>query len=639
MPHKACFHCNLLFEVAGAHAASVLPCPTCGQILENYLVTEETPLEAPIGAPSVSTGRGAKVATTMFRLPTHSQSTGSIEEDGPTRALDSRALRAGRTGAVPPGRAGASARSGRFDSEAPTRALDARALAAGAPADVDEDAPTRALDAQKLRQAAQAAQPAPVDEDAPTRALDAQKLRQAVQVPAAGPPPPGGVQGVSGPIPKRRARAEPPRRPPTPPPPPEAPEPAPSPARRHRPPVEAARPEPARPADRRSEPARPADRRSEPARPSDRRSGRAQPPPERAEIPRPATRPPPAPRPMPRTTPRGAEPEVPPYFEESRAVEVPDALGSLIARQQPSAPAERPTMVPRPTAAARPRPVALYIGLAAVLGLGAGAIFLVATRDPEAASRRADGGAAAGAPEAPPAWRDGLIRALDKAQVRLPEAPLGDALIEADFVVAGPDGVTTHKGPVVGLLSAPIPDEAIERDDGGEAVRPLLAALGQPERERLNVGLDRRATARTAARLLYTAWRAGYRHASLLVRRADGELVALEVAPHRPGTPLPAAGGVVLRVGQLALSAVVEGRDGRVVGDRPPPVPRDADGAIDTAALDALLDELASNHPRVRDAVVHVNGDLALDALAAVLSRVRGSATRDRFPSIALSVQ
>ncbi|MCB9546177.1 MAG: hypothetical protein H6706_10030 [Myxococcales bacterium] len=355
--------------------------------------------------------------------------------------------------------------------------------------------------------------------------------------------------------------------------------------------------------------------------------------------PRPVARPS-APRPAP---PRAPEPEVPAYFDQSRAMEVPDAMGDLLAQAAtPPPPVERSTVIP-PARPARKRPIGLYIAGLLVLALALGAVALVATRDTELAGNRPDGGAAPvtqAADRAP--WREALDAALSRAQVRLPTARQGDPLDEAEFVVAGPDGLATSKGPVVGLMTTPFPPDAVESDEGGEVVRPLINALGRPEGERLTVALDRRVTARTVARVLYSGWRAGYRRMSVLLRRGEdvgAELVALEVAPFRPGTPLPAAGGLVVRVGQLAINAVVEGRDGRLMGDRPAPLPRAADGSLDLDALDALLDQLASRHPRVRDAVVHVNGDLPLEPLLGVLARIRASERRDRFPSISLAVQ
>jgi hypothetical protein len=671
VPHKACFPCNLLFEAAAVHVGVPVPCPRCGLRLEDYQVTEETPLDRPIGTTTMAAGQGGPVSTQMFRLPAQSRrgrstdprarsgeddlftsASGDLEE-APTRALDARALRAGPPVEKRP--------AGRFDSEAPTRALDVRRL---------QDPPRSELE--------------DVDEEAPTRALDAQKLRQAVQVPMpeAGPAPPGGLRGVSGPVPKKRPRPpepEPDRRhrseaPEAPrrgeadiPMPPARPSPAPRPMARATPRAEepAARPslrggpredlpreagprepaarepaprEPAREAAPRPAAPRAAGPREAPREPAAREAA----PREAAQRPRREPEAPPAraPRPDPRAArpARGkGEPEVPEFFENSRAMDVPDALGSLIARERgdeavvstpPVARATR-TAVARPT-----RPPIFYVLIAGLLGLVAGAVVLVLTRD-----RGTEVESSAALPsEAPPAWRDALVQALDRGRVRLPEGTQGAPLEEADFLIAGPEIVATQKGPVVGLLALPIPDDVVERDEGGEAVRPLLGALGQAERERLLIGLDRGTSARTLARVLYSAWRAGYRRSALVLRRGE-ELVSLELAPHRPGTPLPAAGGLVLRVGQLALSAVVEGRDGRVVGDRPPPLPRNADDTIDLAALDALLDELASSHPRVRDAVIHVNGELPVEVLVGILSRVRGSDQRDRFPSIALAVQ
>jgi hypothetical protein len=95
---------------------------------------------------------------------------------------------------------------------------------------------------------------------------------------------------------------------------------------------------------------------------------------------------------------------------------------------------------------------------------------------------------------------------------------------------------------------------------------------------------------------------------------------------------------VELRNVHLGMNVVVKGRDGRMMGDRPAPIPR-AGGTFDFNALDGLLDRLSSKHPMVRSVVVYTNGDLGLETLMGVLGRVRGSDTRDRFPAISLSVK
>ncbi|MEZ4466973.1 MAG: hypothetical protein R3F43_21620 [bacterium] len=702
MPHKACFRCNLLFEAVAAHVGVAVPCPNCGQALEDYQVTEETPLEEPRGERTMLRVPGGQMSTTMFRLKSEAPrrhfdaptqaiavdqldtrfpdlSTGSLEipaparsedapteadrrspgldlEEAPTRALDARALRkAVTTDAEGGGRAGALRQRGA--DPGPRRPRDAarRWRIPTASARMCRRGPSTAACWQRGSRPPRRSWRTP-----PTRALDARRLRQAVVVPAepapvpgGPPPPPGGVQGVSGPVPRPRPR--PPAPPPEPTPPPVAAPVAapvvdrpsdrpaagvsgPVPARRHRPQRidDGGNP----PQEQQVDPIPRPPPRPTPA-PRSLSKVLPEPPPE-PPAPRPVARPS-APRPAP---PRAPEPDVPAYFDQSRVMDVPDAMGDLIAQAAPGpsvAPVERSTVIPPARTARRRRPVGLYLIGAVVLALAVGAIALVATRDTELAGNRPDGGASPGtvAAERPP-WREALDGALARAQVRLPAARQGEPLDEAEFLVAGPDGLATSKGPVVGVMATPFPADAVEADEAGEVVRPLLNAFGRPEGERLTVALDRRLTARTVARVLYSGWKAGYRRMSLLLRQGDdvsGELVGLEVAPFRPGTPLPAAGGLVIRVGQLAINAVVEGRDGRLMGERPAPLPRAADGSLDLDALDALLDQLSSRHPRVRDAVVHVNGDLPLEPLLGVLTRVRGSDRRDRFPSIALAVQ
>ena len=106
MPHKACFPCNLLFEAASVHMGVPVPCPRCGQRLEDYQVTEETPLDRPIGTTTMAAGQGGHVSTMMFRLPASSRrsrgtdpvartgeddlftSASGEQEEPPTRALD-----------------------------------------------------------------------------------------------------------------------------------------------------------------------------------------------------------------------------------------------------------------------------------------------------------------------------------------------------------------------------------------------------------------------------------------------------------------------------------------------------------------------------------------------------------------------
>lgn len=653
-----------MFEIDAAHVASMLPCPECGRMLENY--DPDAPDDDSTQALSIP---GGGAATTMLRVPDSRRR----HFDVPTQAVAIDAL--GGSVDVPPPDPSVEIptqayRSPPVDEDAPTKALNANALRKAITDGMLDEAPTKALDAHALRAGAAALRDADEDstrawtkpitdsfgEDAPTRALrmaDADVLTSAAPVGVSGPVPgarpaadPGPLRGVSGPLPKPRPRK---------------PKPAPA-----RPPARAlAAPPPARPLDR-PPPARPLDRPSSvqsPAPPP------AAPPPARpapvaapvAPVAQPALPQPALPQPVPQAapaapaipaTPAPAGPALPPppepvsdeaqsYFDQSRAIDLPDALGALLnAGPEPASPKDRPTAQPTRKKSKR----TLLIIVSVFVLLIAGAIVLVVTRDTDPgkalanaqddttpASEAADDGAES---------QKAFNRALTRNKARLPAVTQGEALEDGDFIIAGPDGIATHHGPVVGLMSTPFPDSSLSVEPTGEEAKPLLGAFRGGGDKPLYAAIDRRVKARTVAQIVNSAKRSGYSQINLVGRRGgdSGELIALPVKPFVPGTPPPSAGGVELRIGQLGMNVVVKGRDGRLMGERPAPIPRAAN-TFDFNALDDLLDRLSSAHPMVRSVVVYTNGDLGMEILMGVLGRVRGSDTRDRFPAISLSVK
>jgi hypothetical protein len=718
VPHKACFHCNLLFEVDAAHVASMLPCPECGRMLEDHApapAAEHTqertiptqPMDgggatkmlrvpdlragAPDHAPRFdsyptspqrSASRHFDVATQAIALdsiggsvdvpppdpsveiPTQAYRTVPVDldDEAPTKALNANALRDAIT-------------EGMID-EAPTRHLNAKALRAGAealpkgdlddatcawtkdsvPTDFGQDAPTRALravPADILTSARPVGSPprTPVEAGGANAPMSARGPEGASgRVPARRPSPPSARHGVSGPLPKRRApkpvpvAATPVGSPVGPPP--------------ARPLATPAGPPPARPLGvaARAAPAQPPAARPIAVAPTPRPvaaavSSRAVAAPAPAPVPVAIAAPARVPVSAARAVPLSA-PAPPPgedhhsYFDQSRAIDLPDALGALLGEvgEAPavgSAPASRST-VARPMRKKSKR--TLVVILVTFLVVIAGAIVLVVTRDTDPGKTVV----AANEPEAPPseavddgsAWQKTFDTALTRAKARLPAVTQGDDLGEGDFIVASPDGLATQSGSVVGLMSTPFPDGSLETTPAGEQAKPLLGALRGGGERPLFAAIDRRVKARTVAQILNSARTSGYTEIRLVGRRGgdNGDLIALPVKTFIPGTPLPSAGGVELRIGQLGMNAVVKGRDGRPLSGRPATVPRTG-GVFDFNALDALLDKLSSGHPMVRDVVVYVNGDLGLETLMGVLGRVRGSAARDRFPSISLSVK
>lgn len=691
VPHKACFHCNLLFEVDAAHVASMLPCPECGRMLEDHTPatpgghTQERTIPSDpmdggatkmLRVPDLRAG-AAHVAPPADAHPTGAQRAAPRHFDVPTQAIALDSIE-GSVDVPPPDPSveiptqAYRVVAAEVDDDAPTKALNANALRDAITEGMLDEAPTRHLNAKALRAGAKAlppdfddetrgwtkgSAPAPADfvEDAPTRALRAipDDILTSARPPSARPnPAPRAPSGASGPVPPRR---------PSPPsalhgvsgplPKPRAPKPK---------PAAPAAPPPARPL---AAPAGPP-----PARPlSVPASAPAQPPPPARPIAVPAAVPVAAPatpvavaRPaaqpvaQPQSQPEPpSAPEPPPpaedghsYFDQSRAIDLPDALGALLgdvsdAPVSGSAPAARST-VARPVRKKSKR--TLVVILVTFVVVIAGAVVLISTRDTDPGKTVIT----SGEPEATPseaaddgsAWQKTFDTALTRAKARLPAVTQGDDLSEADFIVASPDGLATHQGPVVGLMNTPFPDGSLETTAAGEQAKPLLGALRGGGARPLFAAIDRRVKARTVAQILNSAKTAGYSEISLVGRRGgdNGDLIALPVKTFIPGTPLPSAGGVELRIGQLGMNAVVKGRDGRPLSGRPATVPRTG-GVFDFGALDALLDKLSSGHPMVRDVVVYVNGDLGLETLMGVLGRVRGSAARDRFPSISLSVK
>ena len=221
---------------------------------------------------------------------------------------------------------------------------------------------------------------------------------------------------------------------------------------------------------------------------------------------------------------------------------------------------------------------------------------------------------------------DPFTAALADAQAELPRAKVGDGIKEgAAFVAGGPEGLSTSFGAVPGLPSVTLPEPQIDRDAGGEWVKPLKGLLesnvgGNPGR--LTLALDFHVDAKTCLRLVYSGFKGGFRQFGLGVDRGPeghGQL-AFSLTPK--GTPLPAEGAIMVSVGSISVKADVQDATGAIVSDGIAVPHKDPGARPDLDALQTRIDALLKAHPAVKRVIVYPNPEMSLEQLAAVVERV-----------------
>lgn len=342
---------------------------------------------------------------------------------------------------------------------------------------------------------------------------------------------------------------------------------------------------------------------------------------------------PPSPAPAPVPVPAPA-PHPAPTSDFDAPLEGQDDLSMLVGAQQMQAVLAEPRSPALERIRRRRRARLAWLAVLACLvgGIAAGVYWLKRHQRPA--------GTAAAAPAAAEGEQSELTRALAETDVQLTEGRPFETLAPGPYVAAGPDGLRTSTGPVVGLISTAVPPNQLERDEAGVWIAPLAANLkhgNRRETDLLVLAIDARETARTLLRFAYSGYRAGYSRFGLAVRppREPEAPGVAEVTLHLPDSAVPSAGIAVVRVGRLGVYADVEARDGKKLSEGDGHVPRQrAGGPLDHDGIGRRLDALIEKHPIVRDAVVHLDPDLPMTEVAALLATVRFGDQRDRYPGV-----
>ena len=327
------------------------------------------------------------------------------------------------------------------------------------------------------------------------------------------------------------------------------------------------------------------------------------------------------------------------YFDRSKFVEVPDAIGDLLqARPAPAAPRDDGPPRGNPPRRRRGGISLLGVGVTAVIlaGIVAMVIFKPDPNDPGSA-RSPD----PKTPDRPAAEVSELARAVAQAVPSLPTGPHIDPVVEAVWIVAGPEALRTSAGSIPGVASNRPPPSAFRRDDRGSWLPGMRQALGRavgPARDQLALALDAGTPASSLLRFAYSGHLAGFNRFSVIVQREDkpDKLSAIDFSLDLPDNARPSAGVAVIRVGRLGLRISVESRDGERLTPVDAVVPRSA-GAVDEARLEQVLNALSTRHRAIRVAIVHLDPDMTLTQVVPLLVKLREAADRDRFPSLRLA--
>lgn len=318
----------------------------------------------------------------------------------------------------------------------------------------------------------------------------------------------------------------------------------------------------------------------------------------------------------------------------------------------PAVGVSQPTPAPVSSAARAPAgggsKKGLIIGVVAVLLLGGGgtAAYLL-TRDRGGVAPAVDTPAEpSGAPgsAAAEATGDKLAAALGDAQAELPRAKGGDAIMsDAPFLVGGPEGLSTSFGGVPGLPSLTLPEPQIDRDAGGEWVKPLKSMLegnlgANPGR--LVMALDYRADARTAIRLVYSAHKAGFRQFGLGVDRAPDGRASLAFTLQPSGVPLPTGGAMIISVGSISVKVDAQDANGTVLSDGVAVPHKDAGGTRpDLDGVVARIQTILAAQPTVKRALIYPNPEMTMEQLASVVDRVSSLNGKPLFSEVSLAIR
>jgi hypothetical protein len=300
-----------------------------------------------------------------------------------------------------------------------------------------------------------------------------------------------------------------------------------------------------------------------------------------------------------------------------------------------------------PTSAARtPAPsggssklVVILIAALVVLGGGGAAVWYFVLRKPPAPPVETP----VEAPKSAEAPADKLSAAMADSQAELPPATSGESIKpDAPFLVGGPEGLTTSFGGVPGLPSLTLPDPQIDKDAGGEWVKPLKAmfegSLGANP-GRLLMAIDYRADARTVVRLAYSGYKAGFRQFSLGVDRGTDGRGSLPFTIQPAGAPLPPEGAMVVSVGSISVKVDAQDAAGTMLSDGVA-VPHKEPGAKpDVDAVAARIETLLKAHPGIKRALVYPNPEMTMEVLAGVLDRVSSNKGKALFSEVSLAIR
>jgi hypothetical protein len=299
--------------------------------------------------------------------------------------------------------------------------------------------------------------------------------------------------------------------------------------------------------------------------------------------------------------------------------------------------------VPRRAGSKTPLIIALTV---VVLGGGAAAAYFL-TRGGTPAVPSGDGqtnGSGGAVASAAPSGKaaDPLAAALGDAQAELPRAQGGEPLDDGiAFLVGGPEGLSTSFGGVPGLPSLTLPEPQIDRDQGGEWVKPLEALLKGnrgPDQSRLNLALDQGADARTAIRIAYSAHRAGFREFGLVVDRGGDGRGALPFSVQPSGAALPAGGAMVVSVGSISVKVDAQDANGTQLSDGVA-VPHKDGTKPDLDAVVTRIETILAAQPGVKRALVYPNPEMTLEQLAGVVDRVSAKSGKRLFADVSLAIR
>ncbi len=236
----------------------------------------------------------------------------------------------------------------------------------------------------------------------------------------------------------------------------------------------------------------------------------------------------------------------------------------------------------------------------------------------------------------------GVEQVVAELALALPEARGADPLPDdPPYVVAGAEALRVRGTQrILGVNSVTVPDNVVMDSPEGEWIQPLRDALGSTPRNQLDLlalALDEKVDARAVARFAQSGEKARFESVGLVVRRVEGA-GGLGVVPINTGpTEAPSAGRVMIRVGRLSVTILLENRDGPQAD--PDGKIDNAGGGIDYDKVELRLAALAKAHPLVREAVVTSHAELPLRDLIQLFERARVGEDKERFTRLRLVVK